>query len=95
VIENHNLAFRLMCSESKYCKVVCADDWIFPECLSRMVALAEAHPTVAMVGSYMLAGNQVMKAGLEYERSVVSCREICRATLLGGPYVFGAPTSLL
>jgi glycosyltransferase involved in cell wall biosynthesis len=95
VIENHNLAFSLIAPTSKYCKVVSADDWIFPECLTQMVAVAEANPSVAMVGTYMLAGKQVMNAGLEYERKVVNGREICRATLLGGPYVFGSPTSLL
>jgi hypothetical protein len=60
-----------------------------------MVDLAEAHPTVSMVGCYMLAGKQIMNAGLEYEKRVVNGRDICRATLLGGPYVFGSPTSLL
>jgi len=36
-----------------------------------------------------------MHSGLEYEKSIVNGKEICRATLLGGPYVFGSPTSLL
>jgi glycosyltransferase involved in cell wall biosynthesis len=95
VIPNHNRAFGLISPASKYCKVVSADDFIFPECLALMVALAEANPSVGMVGSYMLAGKRVMNAGLEYERKVVSGYDICRATLLGGPYVFGSPTSLL
>jgi len=95
VMENHNIALNLISPQAKYCKVVCADDFIFPECLMKMVGLAEANPPVAMVGSYSLAGKKVMHSGLEYERCVVSGREICRATLLGGPYVFGSPTSLL
>jgi len=48
-----------------------------------------------MVGSYSVAGKKVMSVGLEYERKIVKGTEICRATLLGGPYVFGSPTSLL
>jgi glycosyltransferase involved in cell wall biosynthesis len=95
VIANHNHAFSLMSKEAKYLKVVSADDWIFPECIEQMVALAEANPSVAMVGAYMLAGKQVMNVGLEYEKRVVPGRDICRATLLGGPYVFGSPSSLL
>jgi glycosyltransferase involved in cell wall biosynthesis len=95
VIENHNTAFGLISPASKYCKVVSADDFIFPECLTRMVEFAEEHPSVGMVGAYMLAGRRVMNIGLEYERNVVSGRDICRETLLGGPYVFGSPTSLL
>jgi len=95
VMENHNIALNLISPKAKYCKVVCADDFIFPECLTKMVELAEANPSVGLVGSYSLAGKKVMHSGLEYERGVVSGREICRATLLGGPHVFGSPTSLL
>jgi glycosyltransferase involved in cell wall biosynthesis len=95
VIENHNLAFSLISAMSKYCKVISADDLVFPEYLARTVELAEANPSVGIVGSYLIAGKQVMFAGLEYAQKVVSGRDICRATLLGGPYVFGSPTSLL
>jgi glycosyltransferase involved in cell wall biosynthesis len=95
VIENHNIAFGLMSPAAKYCKVVSVDDFIFSDCLTKMVEFAEAHPSVGMVGSYSLAGKKVMYNGLQYEKKVVSGPEICRATLLGGPYVFGSPTSLL
>ena len=95
VIDNHNLAFSLTSPAAKYCKVVSADDLMFPECLTRMVELAEANPSVGMVGAYMLAGKQVVNVGLGYGQNVVNGHDICRTTLLGGPYVFGSPTSLL
>src|SRR6266851_5617509 len=95
VIENHNIAFSLISPASKYCKVVSADDFIFPDCVSQMVDLAEANPTVGLVGVYLLAGKRVLCDGLQYEQKVVNGGEISRATLLGGPYVFGSPTSLL
>ena len=95
VIENHNRAFRMMSPDAKYCKVVSGDDWIFPECLERMVGLAEANPGVGLVGCYLLAGTQVMNAGLEYERAIIRGREACRGTLLGTAYIFGSPTSLM
>src|SRR4030067_1311700 len=41
VIQSHNRALRLISPHSKYCKVVEADDWLFPECVERMVELAE------------------------------------------------------
>ena len=56
IIENHNNAFRTINPRSKYCKVVSADDVILPDCLMRMVALAEAYPQVGVVGSYQLCG---------------------------------------
>src|SRR5580704_5209959 len=32
-IPNHNAALRQISLESKYCKIVFGDDWIFPNCL--------------------------------------------------------------
>jgi glycosyltransferase involved in cell wall biosynthesis len=95
VIANHNIAFRQISPDSKYCKVVAADDWLAPDCLEKMVRLAEAHPCVAIVGAYGLRGMTVEWTGLPPSRSVVAGREPCRTRLLGGRDVFGAPTSLL
>lgn len=94
-IENHHLAFRHISSKSRYCKVLHADDWLFPECIEKMVAVAEKYKSVGIVGAYRLEGLMVSLDGLPYQRHFVPGREICRSTLLGGPYVFGTPTSLL
>jgi glycosyltransferase involved in cell wall biosynthesis len=81
-ISNHNAALRQISPESKYCKIVFADDWIFPNCLEQMVALAEAHPSVGIVSAYALDGDKVAWAGLPYPSTVVCGREICRRHLL-------------
>lgn len=93
--QNGNIAFRQISLNSKYTKMVHADDWLFPECIKKMVALAEANPKVAIVGSYGLRNERVSWDGLPYSTTVFSGREICRDTLLGRLYVFGSPTSLL
>ena len=102
IIANHNKAFSLISTESKYCKVVSADDWLSPDCLSRMVSLAVANPTVGLVGSYQLRGAgsdwrgwDVRWAGLPYSRVVIPGRELCRLYMLDGFYVFGTPTSTI
>jgi glycosyltransferase involved in cell wall biosynthesis len=105
IIGNHNRAFRLISADSKYCKVVSADDWLFPECLERMVELIERNPSVGIVGSYQLSGGgakhdgapdwQVSWTGLPYTSKVIPGREICRLHLMTGMYVFGTPTSIL
>lgn len=93
--ENHNIGLRLMSPESKYCKIVHADDWMFPECLERMVKNFETCPSVGIVGAYGLEGTRVRWDGLEYPTEVISGKEVCRRTLLGGFYVWGSPTSLM
>lgn len=99
IIDNHNKAFGLISPESKYCKVVSADDWIVPECLERMLRVAEENPSVGIVGAYQLSGGgdiwYVRNVGLPYSRTVISGRDICRAHLLGMLRVLGNPTSVM
>src|SRR5206468_9807198 len=87
VIASHNIAFRQISPQSEYCKVVAADDWLFPECLERMVDLAARHPSVAIVGAYGLYGQPgvgVAWVGLPYPSAVVpGGREACRLRQIG------------
>ena len=97
-IPNHNIALRRISPESRYCKPLGADDWLFPDCLAQMVALADAHPSVAVVGAYALYGlpdAPIAWTGLPYPSTVVAGAEACRLRLRGGPYVFGTPTAVL
>jgi len=94
-VENYNGAVAQISPQSRYVKVVQADDRIFPECLARMVALADRHPTVALVGSNYLAGSRVMGFGVAPGTEVLSGRETCRGHMLGTLGFFGTPTTLL
>jgi glycosyltransferase involved in cell wall biosynthesis len=94
-VVNFNHCLRHISAQSKYSKILFADDRLFPECLERMVALAESNPSVGIVGAYGLEGTWVLWQGVPYGNNVVTGREICRQRLLGGPYVFGSATSVL
>jgi glycosyltransferase involved in cell wall biosynthesis len=92
---NYNRAIGLIAPSSRYCKVVQADDWLFPECLERMVAVAESAPTVGLVGCYLMRGAHIGCQGLDYTGSVFPGRVPCRLHLLEGRSVFGSPTAVL
>jgi glycosyltransferase involved in cell wall biosynthesis len=96
-IENQNRAVREISPESNYTKVLHADDWMFPECLERMVELGESNPSVAVVSAYRLEETRVTLDGLPHSITVLPGREIARSTLLGDPYpfLFGTPSSVL
>jgi glycosyltransferase involved in cell wall biosynthesis len=94
-VENYNGAVARISPHSRYVKIVQADDWIFPECLERMVALAEAHPSVVLVGSYYLAGERVEGWGVAPGTDVIEGRTTCRGHMLGTLGFFGTPTTLL
>lgn len=95
MLQNWNHALLQISPESKYCKVVHADDWLFPECIEKMVHVAEANPRVGIVGSYRLEETRVTCDGLPYPSTVVPGRELCRWRLLGGSHVFGSPTTIM
>ena len=95
IVPNWNRAMRAISPESRYVKMVAADDFLFPECLSKMVEVAEAHPSVGIVGAYRIHGDRVDLDALPYWETVVPGRELGRRSLLGGRYVFGSSTSVL
>jgi glycosyltransferase involved in cell wall biosynthesis len=94
-VKNLNKALSVISPDSKYSKMVLADDWIFPHCLEEMVRVAEQHPSAAIVSSYRLDDRRVNCAGLPPDRSLFAGRDICRATLVNGIFVFGSPNTLL
>jgi len=94
-VENYNGALEQIDPGSRYVKIVQADDWIFPECLERMLAVAERHPSVGLVGAYYLEGNRVQGYGIPVETEVLGGRDANRGHLLGTCGVFGTPTTLM
>jgi glycosyltransferase involved in cell wall biosynthesis len=103
VIANHNRAFNLMSPGTRYVKVVSGDDFLFPDCIERMVEFAEAHPSVGIIGAYQLSGSIIKWQGFQYPTAVFPGHDIGRRCLLrsqvfveGEPvFGFGTPTSLM
>jgi glycosyltransferase involved in cell wall biosynthesis len=94
-VQNYNFALSCISPDSKYCKMVQADDWLFPDCVRALVEMAEDYPSVGIVSAYELAGETVDLDGLPYPSPEVSGRDACRLYFLKGKYVFGSPTSSL
>jgi glycosyltransferase involved in cell wall biosynthesis len=94
-IANYNHALTTISPQSKYCKMVQADDLIFPQCLEMMVQVAEQDAAVGVVGSYGLEGRFVCFDGLPYPSPAVSGRDACRLFFFKDNYLFGSPTQLM
>ena len=92
---SYNRAFASVDPASEYCKLVAADDWIYPECLERMVAAAEADKAIGMVSSYRLSESGVDLVGSPYPETRLPGLEVLRGHLLGEVSLIGGPTSLL
>jgi len=92
-IENHNYALRLISPESKYCKILHADDYLFPDCIMQMVLTAEKEPSIGIVSSYAIHGEKVREDKVPYPKTIIPGKEACRLSLLTGSYLFGTTPS--
>lgn len=97
MVRNHNRALELTSTDSVYCKMLMADDWLFPECVQRMVDAAQRHPSISLVCSYAFDGKYVVWDGFPYPAECVPGREAARMALcgVGRSYFLGSPTSML
>ncbi|HEX4005024.1 MAG TPA: glycosyltransferase family 2 protein [Acidobacteriaceae bacterium] len=94
-VANYNFALSCISPDSRYCKIVQADDWIYPECIDRLVTLADSDETIGIVSSYRIKGNQVLGGGLSPSLSILPGPELCRLQLTAPVFVFGTPTTVL
>lgn len=95
MLQNLNHSLRQISHKSKYCKEVHADDFLFTECLERMVQVAETDSSIAIVSAYRMNGNKVDLYGLPYRSKKISGFEICRKFFLDNLWVFGPPSARL
>ncbi len=94
-VANYNRALAQISPQSTFCKVVQADDWIFPECLERMVAVFGQSHVIGLVGSYHLKGTSVRPSGFPLASSAMDGRAMGRLYLRGDVWAFGSPTSVM
>ena len=94
-LSNYNRALTYPSAAGRYCKMVQADDWIFPNCLEEMVRAAESAPDVALVGSLSMYEERVCHDGLPYRCHVVPGVEMLRRSLRDDLPVFGSPTCVM
>jgi glycosyltransferase involved in cell wall biosynthesis len=94
-LTNYNGALTRISRASKYTKIVQADDKLYPECIARMVALAESQPSVGLVSSYYLSGDRLQGAGIPHDVTVMPGREACRLLMLNELGFTGSQTTVL
>jgi len=97
--ESQSRGFAAVDPDASYVKIVDANDWIYPECLERMVALAESEPAVGLVSAYRLNNGRgqarVDQVNLPYTQSSTDGREIIARSLASPVSLVGPPTALL
>jgi glycosyltransferase involved in cell wall biosynthesis len=93
--QNFNFALQQISPESRYTKMVLADDWLFPNCLQEMVARAEMSPKIGIVSSYRLIETEGGGFGLPVDKTVISGRTAGRLHMLSDVWLFGTPSTVM
>jgi glycosyltransferase involved in cell wall biosynthesis len=93
---NFNNTIKPISNETKYFKVVCADDWIFPEYIERMVDVMEKYPEAGICSSYRIDHTKVSCQGLDIRKGLLfKGNEILLEQLLNKIDVTGSETTVL
>ncbi len=82
MIDNWNAALRLVPASASYFRILPADDVMYPDCIRKMVELAERRPEVQIIGCQEMAGDTLLGTDLPKEREVFDGRSIVQASLL-------------
>ena len=94
-VQHYNRALAEISEDSAYCKIVQADDWIFPGCLQAMVQAFAQSDSVGLVSSYDLKGDTLRGSGYPYGTPFLPGKEMARLYLRTGIYVFGSPSTVM
>jgi len=81
---------------AKYIKYECADDWMFPECIEKMVELLETDENIGLVYGYRLENKKVNCDGLDiYDGNVFDGKDILKRNLFEDLYIKGGLSQAL
>jgi glycosyltransferase involved in cell wall biosynthesis len=94
-VQNYNAALAEISATSQYCKIVQADDSIFPDCLRLMVQAFEQAESIGLVSAYYLKGDFVRGSGFPLSSSFLRGKEMVRLFMRTGVFVFGSPTTVM
>ena len=82
VTDNFKKCAGLCSDESRWIKYACADDYLFPNCLTELLSVGELSEEIGLVSAYRLYGRRLTNEGLPVEQSVFKGKEILKRQLL-------------
>jgi glycosyltransferase involved in cell wall biosynthesis len=94
-VENYNGALAQIAADSKYVKMAQADDALYPECLQRMVEVAERDARIGIVGGYFVRGAKLAGEGVPHDAWRTTGHDACRLVLRDKIFPFGSPSAVL
>ena len=94
-LQNYNRALKEISDASQYCKIVQADDYIFPDCLQLMVQLFQRSSSIGLVSSYCQFGDTIEGSPYPFSTETVAGIECGKWYLRTGYNIFGSQTTVM
>ncbi len=80
--DNFNICASYCSDNSKWIKYALGDDYLFPDCVEKMVQIGETDEQIGIVSAYRIAGNLVTNTGLSIELNVFDGAEILKPQIM-------------
>jgi glycosyltransferase involved in cell wall biosynthesis len=94
--DNLNLSAQYCSDNAKWIKYAFANDYLFPDCVEKMVAIGELDDQIGIVSAYRLAGATVTNWGLPMDKCVFDGAYILKQQILRKIHVASSsPNTLL
>jgi len=94
-VENYNGALALISPDSRWVKLIQADDTLYPDCLEYMVDAGERYEGIGLVGALYMKGDEPRGGGVPFGVERMNGRELCRRMLLDDCFPIGSPSAVL
>lgn len=94
--DNFNICAGYCLDNSKWIKYALADDYLFPDCVEKMVKVGEMDEQIGIVSAYRIAGCLVTSMGLAIEQNVFNGAEILKRQIMRNLHVAdGSPNTVM
>ncbi|HEX3776569.1 MAG TPA: glycosyltransferase family 2 protein [Polyangiaceae bacterium] len=94
-VENYNGALARIANDTRFVKIVQADDAILPDCLRAMSEVGQRDERIGIVSSYYLKGDVPTGSGVPRSVWRVPGRDVLRTIMIGNAFPLGSPTTVL
>jgi glycosyltransferase involved in cell wall biosynthesis len=94
-LDNYNNALGEISTSSKYCKLIQADDWLFPDCLQLMVQSFEQSESIGLVSSYWLEDNVLCGSGYPINKPFLQGADCASWFIRTENRIFGSQSTVM
>lgn len=96
VIDNFNMCWKNIQSDTEWIKYALADDYLFPHCIEDMLKLGLLDEQVGLVSAYRIYDARLASQGLPREQNIFPGAEVLKRQLMREIHVCtGAPNSVM